>query len=259
MFRNRLGPRAAALAVVVFVSALHGTGIASATAPVAHGSDPVDGGATGKMIVAGTSVSETFPDSDVRRATIEFGEPTTGDFVIQSVESLPAGTPAPDGEMLGAVDVSTPDLAEGRDPRVKLTLAREALAVNDAAAEDLRIVRLSDLGSSERLSTTVVRRGSETVTVVAEAHDFDVFAVVEPDEAATTPATPTPTLAPTSTPTAVPEPTPTATTTPEPSATATSTPPATPERTAGVGPGFGPVATLLAVVAGLVAVATRRR
>ncbi|WP_251328428.1 hypothetical protein [Haloplanus pelagicus] len=268
MFGVRIGPPAAALAVVIVVSALAAPVAVAGTAADAN-TDASDargtvemsvdggiarGGGDGTMVVAETSVTETFFRANAERATVEFDEPTTGAFAIEPVETFPAGVPAPEGEDLAIVEISTPDLAYERDPRVKITLPRELLEANEATAEGLRIVRVSGTNPPERLDTSVVRRGEETVTVVAETPGFSLFAVVQPD----TTATPQPTATATATPepTATPRPTATATPDPTPRATATDTP--TVETTAGDGGGFGPVAALVALV-GAGALAGRRR
>jgi PGF-pre-PGF domain-containing protein/PGF-CTERM protein len=213
------------------------------------------GGVDGAVAVAQTSVSETFFGSTAQEATVEFDEATTGSITIQAVDTLPADVTSPAGETLAAVEISTPDLADGRDPTVEITVPRDEIG-SDATPDDLRIVRLRETNEPERLDTEVTSRDEETVTLAAETPGFSVFAVVEPADATTeTTATPTRTATPepTATPTTSPAPTATPTATSAP-ATATPTP-----QTSSDGPGFGPLTAMFAVLAGVVALARRRR
>ncbi|WP_251342868.1 hypothetical protein [Haloplanus halophilus] len=252
MFGDRTGPRAAALAVVIVVSTVAGPVAGAATASGIDG-EHVDDGGSEDIIVAETTVTEAFRDADVRAVTVVFDEPTTGAIAMEPVDSLPADVSAPEGELLATVRIGVPDLADGRDPRVKITLPRTEFTANDAPAETVRIVRLSSTSPADRLETSVASGDGETVTVAAETHGFSLFAVVHPETTAT--ATPTATPEPTATGTPTPTATATPTATPEPTATGTPTA----EQTAGDGAGFGPTATLAAlVVAGLAALGRRR-
>jgi surface glycoprotein (TIGR04207 family)/PGF-pre-PGF domain-containing protein len=240
------------------------TGTASSLSPFAVGarSEPAGGGGggggggvDGEIAVAQTRVTESFSGATAERAAVEFGDPVTGSVSIEALDTLPAGVTAPDGAVIAAVEITTPDVADGRDSTVEITVPRDDIGA-DATAEDFRIVRLEGAAEPEPLDTEVVESGDRSVTVAAETAGFSVFAVVEPAAtAAASTATGTPTPEPTATGTPTPEPTATGTPTPEPTATGTSTP----EPTTGGGPGFGPVAALLAFVAGVVALIRRRR
>jgi PGF-pre-PGF domain-containing protein/PGF-CTERM protein len=215
------------------------------------GGSSVDGG----LLVSETRVTETFLDADTDRATVVFGEPTTGSVAIEAVDALPSTAPAPEGTVVTAVDITVPDDSDDVTSTVEITMPRSAVEAADASPGDLRIVRFDGSDAPDRLDTDVVSAGDESVTLSAETPGFSTFAVVALDAAAMATATPDPT------PTATAEPTATATPhppdTPEPTATATPESTATPEPTTGDGPGFGPVAALLAL-ATLVALGRRR-
>ncbi|WP_247010024.1 outer membrane protein assembly factor BamB family protein [Halorientalis litorea] len=238
----------------------------------------VGGGGGGGGAGGGTGGASTASDDDetediaTEAAEIEDGDATFGDETplvrVDFAESVSGTVEAsvvtdPDAEMsreaadaanggdaVSFVDISPSSDAAAETPAtVELTVDREEL--DDP--EDAVVVHRTETGWVS-LPTTAQRIDDGTVSLVAEVDSFSVFAVVERDsQQTTTPATTErPTQVTTTTETDVDE---TTTRPATPTDTETASTPAT--TTAADGPGFGPLAAVLAVAL-LVAVTWRR-
>ncbi|MFB6119175.1 PKD domain-containing protein [Halosegnis sp.] len=166
------------------------------------------------------SVIETvrFQNGTVR--AIQFREePPTGTLRVERLATLPSGVPAYRGTVIWPLEITFSN--ETTAPaRIIFSLDRDTLG--GLAPERVTLLRHSD-GTWERLATSVVTRGPETVRFAAETPGFSYFAVAVPPQAHTTAtSTPTATTTDTATTTATSvEPTPTESATAAPETTAT--------------------------------------
>jgi PGF-CTERM protein/PGF-pre-PGF domain-containing protein len=201
-------------------------------------------------------VDQEFYTGPIDRVSVDFGRSTNGRYAIESVDSLPAGAPAPGGQIVGAVDIQVPDDVASQSATVDITVARNDIPAGMTPA-DLRVVHYDeDRSELQSLASDVGDADQDSVVLSADTPGFSVFAVVASRTTATTTQTATqtattvaqttvePTTEPTATDTAAtPAPAPTDT------RTATRSPAAT---TSGGAPGFGPVVTVIALLLGVV-------
>jgi PGF-CTERM protein/PGF-pre-PGF domain-containing protein len=207
------------------------------------------------ILVGEDSMSQTIHTGPVEEVEATFGSTTTGSVTVDPVGSFPSEAPAPEGRVLGAVDITPPSDVASDGGSLRITVTRSTVDAMDGTPERLQIVRY-DGGELQPLETTVARVDSRVVVLTAETPGFSVFGVIMRDRSTATPtatATPTPTATPTLTPTE------TATGTP---ARSTATPPVTTDTetwtpTAGSSPGFGGVGAVVALLA--VSLLARRR
>jgi PGF-CTERM protein/surface glycoprotein (TIGR04207 family)/PGF-pre-PGF domain-containing protein len=213
----------------------------------------------GRSILAGEdSVSQPVHTGPVEEVEATFGSTTTGSVTVDPVGSFPSGAPPPDGRVLGAVDITPPSDVASDAGSLRITVARSAVDAMGGTPERLQIVHY-DGTELHPLETTVARADSRVIVLTAETPGFSVFGVVMRDRST---ATATPAATGTSTPTATPTPTPTATATGTLARSQTANPTATTDAgtrrsTAGRGPGFGGVGTVVALLA--VGLLARRR
>lgn len=201
-------------------------------------------------------MNRDFYTGSIDRVNVDFDQPTSGRYSMESVDSLPAGAPSPGGRTVGAANVEVPDDVADRPATIEITVSRDRLQPGERPA-DLQVVHYDeDRPDLDTLDSSVDETGPETVTISADTRGFSVFAVVV-GEATATP-TPTQTAAPTQM--GTPDTETTQSTTEVATEASTTAPSLTDARkntqtpastTAGGAPGFGLTVTLAALIAGI--------
>ena len=230
-----------------------GTGQGTITVTISGVVERNDRNDIGRSILVGEdSTTQAVHTGPVEEVTATFGTTTTGPVTVDAVGSFPSEAPEPDGQVLGAVDVTPPSDVASDSGSLRITVARSTVDAMDGTPGALRIVRY-DGGGLQVLETTVAQADSRVIVLTAETPGFSVFGVVMRDRSTAVP-TATPTQAPTATATR----TPIATPTPSPTTVSTSTADTearTP--TTGIAPGFGGLGAVVALL--VVSLLARRR
>ncbi|GAB3325352.1 hypothetical protein GCM10027355_27350 [Haloplanus salinarum] len=195
------------------------------------------------VLVGEDSVSQTVHAGPVKEVGVTFGSATTGSVTVDPVGSFPSVAPEPDGRVLGAVDIRPPGDVASDGGSLRITVARSTVDAMGGTPERLRIVRYDGDGLRV-LETTVARADDRVVVLTAETPGFSVFGVVVLDR-----PTAAPTATPTPTPTATPTGTPVVTRTPPPTASTSTTDAGGRTATTGIGPGFGGIGAVAALLA----------
>ncbi|MFP8956050.1 PGF-pre-PGF domain-containing protein [Natrialbaceae archaeon A-CW3] len=122
----------------------------------------------------GTSVAEFTRESMLRG--VSFKTPVTGTVVVTELEREPEGIdPSPD-QTIAVTEIRVPGTATNESATVQMRIPRNRLDDAGGTPETAHIDRYTE-GSWDRLETTVVETGDETVVIEAQTPGFSYFAV----------------------------------------------------------------------------------
>lgn len=108
--------------------------------------------------------------------SVSFSSNVTGTVEVTTQRTVPTNVASPPGDTIYVSEITVPESARNTPSTIRVRVSADRVSERNVTAEDLRVSRLAN-GTWTRLETSVIDETAQTIVLDAETPGFSMFAV----------------------------------------------------------------------------------